>query len=171
MTSCTPFSDEGATIYRIMGEQCLQIHRGMGGRGDCGDATGTPTGTIYKVRKDGSGLEFLYTFQDNGSDGVEPNAPLLRGSDGALYGTTFNGSGPVYGSVFRIKPWALGGQKSGIGFIVRLEGSAGQRYTVEATDLLPPQWQEVVTVTNLTGTAEWLDTTGAAERFYRARVQ
>ncbi|HEU0039343.1 MAG TPA: hypothetical protein VFR76_08720 [Verrucomicrobiae bacterium] len=97
---------------------------------------------------------------------------MLRGSDGALYGTTFIGSGPVeFGSVFRIKPCALGGQKSNLGFIVRLEGSAGQRYTVEATDLLPPQWQEVVTVTNLTGTAEWLDTTGAAERFYRARVQ
>ena len=129
------------------------------------------TGTIYQVRKDGSGFRFLYTFQDNGSDGVYPNAPLLRGSDGALYGTTFIGSGTnVWGSVFRIKPWALGGQKSAIGFIVRLEGSAGQRYSVEATDLLPPQWQEVATVTNLTGTVEWLDTTSAAKRFYRARV-
>ncbi len=128
------------------------------------------TGTIYQVRKDGSGFRFLYTFQNNGTDGVYPNAPLLRGSDGALYGTTFNGSGPVFGSVFRIRPWALGGEKSDIGFIVHLEGSAGQRYTVEATDLLPPQWQEVATVTNLIGTVDWLDPTSAAQRFYRARL-
>jgi len=131
---------------------------------------GDDTGTIYSVRKDGSGFRFLYTFQDNGTDGVEPNGPLLFGSDGTLYGTTFNGSGPVYGSIFRLKPLVLRSRKSPVGVIIQCEGFAGLRYALEATDTLPPQWQEVATVTNLTGTVEWLDDTGAVKRFYRARV-
>ena len=125
---------------------------------------------IYSVRKDGSGFRFLYTFQDNGTDGVEPNGPLLFGSDGTLYGTTFNGSGPVYGSIFRLKPLVLRSRKSPVGVIIQCEGFAGHRYALEATDSLPPQWHEVATVTNLTGTVEWLDDTGAGEQFYRARV-
>jgi uncharacterized repeat protein (TIGR03803 family) len=128
------------------------------------------TGMIYAVRKDGSGLRFLYTFQDNGTDGIEPNATLLRGSDGALYGTTFYGSGSLYGSVFRIRPVVLDGRNSPGGFIVRVAGFTGQRYAVEATESLPPAWNEVASVTNLTGTVEWLDATGADQRFYRARV-
>ena len=37
------------------------------------------------------------------TDGLQPAAPLLEGSDGALYGTTVTGGGNAVGSVFKLK--------------------------------------------------------------------
>ena len=128
-------------------------------------------GTIYRVAKDGSGFAFLYDFQDDGRDGWEPNGPMIRGSDGALYGTTFYGSGPVLGSVFRIKPPALQGEKNSGGFTVRLEGFTGCLYGLDVADSLPPAWTQVAVLTNLTGTVAWPEPAPLAnQRFYRARA-
>ena len=128
-------------------------------------------GTIYQVRKDGSGFTFLYEFRDDGQDGRQPNGPMIRGSDGALYGTTFDGSGQVFASVFRIKPLALQGEKTPGGFVVHLEGFTGHHYGLDATDSLPPMWTQIAALTNLTGTVAWPDATPVVnQRFYRARV-
>lgn len=128
-------------------------------------------GTIYQVRKDGSGFAFLYEFKDDDMDGWQPNGPMIRGSDGAMYGTTFYGSGAVFASVFRIKPLALRGEKSSGGFAVRVEGFPGPRYVLDASDSLPASWVPIATLTNVNGTATWLDSTSTAtNRFYRARV-
>ena len=122
------------------------------------------------VNKDGSGFTFLREFLYNSVDGVAPNGRFIRGSDGALYGTTFRGGGPIYGTVFRIKPVALRAEKVGGGVAVHMEGFVGHHYALEATGSFPPAWTQVATLTNLTGTVSWLNTSVTTNGFYRARV-
>jgi uncharacterized repeat protein (TIGR03803 family) len=45
-------------------------------------------GTVFKLKKDGSGYAVLHNFLNIEVDGNRPMAGLLAGSDGALYGTT-----------------------------------------------------------------------------------
>jgi uncharacterized repeat protein (TIGR03803 family) len=54
------------------------------------------SGNVFKLRGDGSGYAVLQNFSDAGSGG-EPQAGLMEGSDGALYGTTSVGPGTAYG--------------------------------------------------------------------------
>lgn len=59
-------------------------------------------GTIYRLAKDGSEQEVLFSF--SGADGNSPQVPLLETADGGLYGvTTFGGTHNV-GTVFRFRP-------------------------------------------------------------------
>ena len=46
----------------------------------------------------------LYSFGSSSNDGSEPEAGLVQGSDGNLYGTTIQGGAYGYGTVFRINP-------------------------------------------------------------------
>ncbi len=57
-------------------------------------------GTIYRITTSGS-LTTLYTFS-GGSDGGNPYAPLVEGTDGFLYGVAETGGSNGYGSVFRV---------------------------------------------------------------------
>jgi len=68
-------------------------------------------GTVFRVTTSGS-FTTLYSFT-GGADGGSPEAALVQGSDGSLYGTTFFGGNPnieyIYGgsgggTVFRITP-------------------------------------------------------------------
>ena len=65
-----------------------------------GDATGD--GTIYKITPAG-GLTTLYTFT-GGSDGSQPQAGLIQGSDGNFYGTATYGGADGDGTIFRLTP-------------------------------------------------------------------
>jgi uncharacterized repeat protein (TIGR03803 family) len=62
-------------------------------------------GTVFQLTPDGA-LNTLFTFDE--SDGYWPETPLVQGSDGNLYGTTFRGgdlslnNGNGFGTVFRI---------------------------------------------------------------------
>jgi uncharacterized repeat protein (TIGR03803 family) len=56
----------------------------------------TNMGTVYRINKDGSGFSVILNFGDY-TTGSVPLAPLIRASDGALYGTTYGGS-----SMFKI---------------------------------------------------------------------
>ena len=62
-------------------------------------------GTVFKITPAGK-LTTLYTFcsQANCSDGTDPEAGLIEGSDGKLYGTTFYGGRNTSGTVFKITP-------------------------------------------------------------------
>ncbi len=64
-------------------------------------------GMVFKVSKRGSGwvLDPLYSFPspEQGNDGAEPNAPVIIGPSGALYGTTTSG-GHNAGIVFKLSP-------------------------------------------------------------------
>ena len=46
-------------------------------------------GIVFKVNRDGTGFLILHDF--DGANGAWPQAGLLEGSDGALYGTTYGG--------------------------------------------------------------------------------
>jgi uncharacterized repeat protein (TIGR03803 family) len=60
-------------------------------------------GTVFKITPAGK-LTTLYTFcaQTNCPDGDQPLAPLVQGSDGNFYSTTYSGGTYGYGTVFTI---------------------------------------------------------------------
>lgn len=66
----------------------------------------TGCGTIFKISSSGT-LTTLYTFCQTSpcTDGTDPYAALVQGSDGNFYGTTeAGGLGLGYGTVFKISP-------------------------------------------------------------------
>ena len=59
-------------------------------------------GTVFKVTP--GGVEtVLYSFA-GGSDGANPYADVIQGSDGNFYGTTYNGGAGGLGTVFKLTP-------------------------------------------------------------------
>lgn len=63
-------------------------------------------GTVFRLKPTSSGwvLESLYKF--HGYDGADPQARIILGPDGSLYGTTSYGGVMGYGTVFRLTPAA-----------------------------------------------------------------
>jgi uncharacterized repeat protein (TIGR03803 family) len=59
-------------------------------------------GTVYKLGQDGSGYRVLHVFRSVTADGANPEAGLIEGRDGGLYGTTFFGGSNDMGTVFRL---------------------------------------------------------------------
>jgi uncharacterized repeat protein (TIGR03803 family) len=69
---------------------------------------GTGLGTVFRITTNGD-FTPLVLFQ--GTDGSNPQAPLVLGNDGNLYGTTANGGTGGGGTIFRI---VLASQLTGI---------------------------------------------------------
>jgi uncharacterized repeat protein (TIGR03803 family) len=69
-----------------------------GGSSGCGSFG---CGTIFKIAANGT-LTMLYAF--NATDGNQPFAGLVQGTDGNLYGTTTAGGANFAGTVFKIAP-------------------------------------------------------------------
>jgi uncharacterized repeat protein (TIGR03803 family) len=59
-------------------------------------------GTVFRLKRDGSGFFLLHTFTRGDGDGGNPRAGLIRGGDGAFYGTTQGGGSLGGGTAFRI---------------------------------------------------------------------
>jgi len=59
-------------------------------------------GTVFKLSKNGSGFRVLRSFVDSGGDGCSPQAALVEGSDGTLYGTASQGGTGGGGTVFKL---------------------------------------------------------------------
>lgn len=68
-------------------------------------------GTVFKLSTNGTSFLALHTFTGTSGDGEKPHAPLVIGSDGALYGTTEDGGSGGGGTVFKL-------QTSGSGYTV-----------------------------------------------------
>lgn len=60
-------------------------------------------GMVFRLNKDGSAYSVLYSFGTNNFSGNRPAASLLKGSDGAFYGTTRYGGENNKGTVFRFQ--------------------------------------------------------------------
>jgi uncharacterized repeat protein (TIGR03803 family) len=69
--------------------------------GESNDSALNSYGTVFRIGTNGA-LTTLYLF-NGGSDGANPHAALVQGSDGNFYGTTSKGgTNGGYGTVFRI---------------------------------------------------------------------
>jgi len=68
-----------------------------GGTGGCGDGGGC--GTVFKLAPTG---QMIWVFSFSGNDGLNPESSLLQGTDGNLYGTTYEGGVNGFGTVFEI---------------------------------------------------------------------
>jgi len=64
-------------------------------------------GTVFKLNPDGTGFTVLKNF-DSSTTGGYPQAGLLQGTDGALYGTASQGGSLGYGTVFKLNPDGTG---------------------------------------------------------------
>ncbi len=65
--------------------------------------TNTTSGSVFKLTSDGT-LSSVYTFctAANCTDGADPEGSLIQGTDGNLYGTTFDGGANNSGSVYKL---------------------------------------------------------------------
>ncbi len=61
----------------------------IGGTNTCG-STPNSCGTVFRITRSGS-LTILHSFGASGSDGIAPLGTLVKGPDGAFYGTTPSG--------------------------------------------------------------------------------
>ena len=59
-------------------------------------------GTIFTLKTNGSAHAVLHHFSTNVFDGQHPRAALLKGSDGAVYGTTTEGGTNGVGTLFKL---------------------------------------------------------------------
>ncbi len=67
------------------------------------DSTGN--GTVFRMTRQGSGWTFAPLFRFDGSNGTWPEARVVFGPDGQLYGTTEDGGGfGVFGVVYSLRP-------------------------------------------------------------------
>jgi len=81
-----------------------------GGAGGCLEGTGC--GTVFELTPAAGGgwsTKVLYSFKDNGKDGIYPQAGLITDASGNLFGTTSGGGGnsacqDQCGTIFEIRP-------------------------------------------------------------------
>jgi uncharacterized repeat protein (TIGR03803 family) len=67
-------------------------------------AGGNGSGSVFKLAPGGT-LTTLYSFQNNGTDGTAPIAPVILDKAGNLYGTTFDGGSLAnIGTVYKLAP-------------------------------------------------------------------
>jgi len=59
-------------------------------------------GTAFRLNPDGSGFIVLHNFPDSEGDGKHPSGSLVKGSDGALYGTTKICNTTSFATLFRL---------------------------------------------------------------------
>jgi uncharacterized repeat protein (TIGR03803 family) len=64
-------------------------------------------GTVFRLNPDGSGFVVLKDL-DFYVTGANPNAGLVQGTDGTLYGTTYQGGDSNFGTVFKLNPDGTG---------------------------------------------------------------
>jgi uncharacterized repeat protein (TIGR03803 family) len=64
---------------------------------------GTCCGAVFQFTPAGK-LKNIYNFTGNGTDGAFPQGGLTLGTDGNLYGTTYEGGTTTAGTVFKVTP-------------------------------------------------------------------
>lgn len=112
-----------------------------------GGEWGTPqrvnnSGSVFRLSKSGDQENVWVRFGRSGSaDGVSPQAAVMFGRDGNIYGTTSRGGNNDLGTVFKVAPagqetviWSFGAGSDGtIPFASLIQASDGSLYGVTAT--------------------------------------
>jgi uncharacterized repeat protein (TIGR03803 family) len=62
------------------------------------------SGSVYRIKKDGSSFDIIHSFDSNCLSGCFSQAGLIFASDGFLYGTTASGGASGVGTLFRVRP-------------------------------------------------------------------
>lgn len=87
----------------------------------------TGSGTVFQFIPDGAGtggtLNTVHDFALSGTDGANPQAGLVTGTDGNLYGVTSSGGDAGEGTIFRVTPGIPGGNFT---LLASFEGNNGQ---------------------------------------------
>jgi uncharacterized repeat protein (TIGR03803 family) len=148
--------------------------------GTCsGGGSGTaPTGNygagvVFKINPDGSGYTILYNFGSTSADGYSPRSPLVRATDGGLFGTAPLGGAMNGGVLFRLAPApaviSLIPPMSGNPMRIAVSSAPYFDYRIEAsTDHI--HWVVFTNLYNSTGTMVVSDPDAlkVPQRFYRA---
>jgi|GEM_PF-4017429 len=70
-----------------------------------GTSEGPGSGAIFKITTSGT-ITTLHVLKDDATEGTSPEAPLVQGTDGAFYGSTFkngdDGTGNGSGTIFKL---------------------------------------------------------------------
>jgi uncharacterized repeat protein (TIGR03803 family) len=95
------------TVYdfqRNVGAEPDGLMQGTDGNfyGTTAEGGTTKLGTVFRITSGGA-LTVLHDFE-GGPDGWFPNGGLVQGTDGNLYGTTYNGGANNAGTIFLITP-------------------------------------------------------------------
>jgi uncharacterized repeat protein (TIGR03803 family) len=138
-------------------------------------------GTVFRISPSGT-YTTLYSFGNSPTDGEEPDAGLVQGSDGNFYGTTYQGGTNNDGTVFKfsvplnLPPYPLN-QITSIhrvttSTILTILSIAGETYQLQfSSSMKPTNWVNVpVSVTNSIGALLTLTNFGGAtgpQGFYR----
>jgi uncharacterized repeat protein (TIGR03803 family) len=97
-------------------------------------------GTIFKVDAAGATLTTLHSF--TGTDGEQPQAGLIQGTDGNLYGTTAVGGASFVGTIFKIDTagttlttlHVFSGSDGGYPYAGLIQGTDGYLYGTTRSD-------------------------------------
>jgi len=193
-------SEDAGTVFKLNtdGTGCAPLHSFSSGGDDAQQPSGCliegpdgalygvtsrggayGSGTVFKMNKDGSGFVVIHSFVDSGGDGATPISALMRGGDGALYGTASEGGDFSSGIVFRlfsaVPQITIAGIRVGNGSAVLdfSGGAAGQNYQIEASTSVGASniWKVLGSRTaEINGRFQFIDsaTSGNPARFYRS---
>jgi len=114
-------------------------------------------GTVFQINKDGTGYAIVHHFGVDTADGQYAWMPLLKASDGRLYGVTEVGGQFRLGTIFALgagssvptPPEFTGLTLAGGGsFALHATGEPGTTYRLQrAADLRAPDWTDVASAT------------------------
>jgi uncharacterized repeat protein (TIGR03803 family) len=125
-----------------------------------GGGTNGQDGVIYEITPAGS---FRIVAWFNGDNGLSAFGPLVRNTDGTLYGTTFNGGAYASGNIYQLSfsstpaPDILNVARNAGQVTLTASGIAGRAYQLlGTTNLTSPDWLPIgstVTASNIIFTA------------------
>jgi uncharacterized repeat protein (TIGR03803 family) len=98
-------------------------------------AGGTCCGAVFQITPAGK-LKVLHNFNGSNNDGAFPQGGLTLGTDGNLYGTTYEGGSTTTGAVFKVTPGGTtttiysftGGSDGAYPYAPPVEGNDGNFY-------------------------------------------
>jgi uncharacterized repeat protein (TIGR03803 family) len=96
---------DGATPYAGLSmDRAGNLYGTASSGGHSGGACGSGCGSVFKMERNGPSWLLVPLYAFSGPDGATPQARVIIGSNGNLYGTTTYGGSAGKGVVFRLQP-------------------------------------------------------------------